>query len=111
MASIWTSEDLEYSTETYNMLENPIHTLLAVLDRKVDALPNEKCAIEILHEGEWLACEWNPRATDSQAGVGYIGTARTTASTIQIGFHAWEQNNSEFQYFCLPENAQGEARR
>jgi len=85
---------------------NPSHTLFPVFDRKVHALPNEKCAIEIFNEGEWLACEWNPRATDSQADVGYLGTARTTAGTIQIGFHAWEQNNSEFQYFYLPNNNQ-----
>jgi len=83
---------------------HPSHTSLPVFDRKVDALPNEKCAIEICNDGEWLACEWHPRTADSQADVGYIGTARTTDSPIQIGLHAWEQNNSEFRYFCLPEN-------
>ena len=83
---------------------HPSHTSFLVFDRKVDALPNDKCAIEIFNDGEWLACEWNPRTTDSQADVGYIGTARTTSSTIQIGLHAWEQNNSEFRYFRLPES-------
>ena len=91
-------------SETYKELRHPSYTLLSYFDRKVDALPNEKCAIEIFYDGEWLACEWNPRTTDSQADVGYIGTARTTSSTIQIGLHAWEQNDSEFRYFCLPEN-------
>ena len=81
---------------------HPSHPLFPVFDRKVDALPNDNCAIEIFNDGEWLACEWNPKTTDSQADVGYIGTARTTDSPIQIGLHAWEQNNSEFQYFCLP---------
>ena len=85
---------------------HPSHTSLLVFDRKVDAMPSGKCAIGIFNDGEWLDCEWNPRTADSQADVGYIGTARTTDSTIQIGFHAWEQNDSEFRYFCLPQNAE-----
>ena len=90
-------------SETYK--EPGIAFDFPVFDRKVDALPNDKCAIEIFNDGEWLACEWIPRTTNIQSDVGYLGTARTTSSTIQIGFHAWEQNNSEFRYFCLPENA------
>ena len=85
---------------------HPSHTSLTVFDRKVDALPSDKCAIEIFNDGEWLACEWNPRAADSEDDVGYIGTAITTDSTIQIGWHAWEQNDSEFRYFCIPQNAE-----
>ena len=101
-------EDTDWLNYTYSQNEgknlNPSHISLPVFDRKVDALPNDKCAIEIFNDGEWLACEWNPRTTDSQADVGYIGTARTTDSPIQIGLHAWEQNDSEFRYFCLPAN-------
>lgn len=80
------------------------HTLFAVFDRKVDALPTEKCTIEIFTDGDWLACEWHPRTPESQADAGYLGTAKTIARPIQIGFHAWEQNDSEFRHFCLPAN-------
>lgn len=90
---------------------HPSHPLFPVFDRKVDALPNDKCAIGIFYDGRWLACEWNPRTADSQADVGYIGTAITTDSTIQIGFHAWEQNDSEFRYFCLPQNNEIDGRQ
>lgn len=82
----------------------PSRALFAAFDRKVDALPTEKCAIEIFKDGEWISCEWNPRTPESQADAGYLGTARTTARPVQIGFHAWEQNDSEFRYFCLPAN-------
>ena len=85
---------------------HPSHPLFPVYDRKVDALPHEKCAIEIYNDGRWLACEWHPKATDSQADAGYIGTARTTSRTIHVGYHAWKQNDSEFRYFCLPDNTE-----
>lgn len=88
----------------------PSHPSLHVHDRKVDGLPAERVTIEIFTEGEWLACQWHPREPDSQADAGYLGTARTMASPIGIGFHAWEQNDSEFRYFCIPTNSQDRSR-
>ena len=90
--------------QTHTGAALPSHALFAVFDRKETDLPTKKCAIEIFMEGEWLPCEWNPRTPESQANAGYLGTARTTARPLQIGFHAWEQNDSEFRHFCLPAN-------
>jgi hypothetical protein len=87
----------------------PSHDLFAVFDRRCDNMPTKKCSIEIFKDGEWIACEWNPRTSESQADAGYLGTASTTTRPLQIGFHAWAQNDSEFRYFCLPANDQGEA--
>lgn len=98
-------ENTTYMENTIGEAALPTHELFAVFDRKVDALPIEKRAIEIFKDGEWLACEWSPRTSETQADAGYLGTAMTTARPIQIGFHAWEQNDSEFRHFCLPANA------
>lgn len=90
--------------QTHTGAALPSHALLAAFDRKVDALPTKKGTIEIFVDGEWLACEWNPRTPETKADAGYLGTARTTGRPIQIGFHAWEQNDSEFRFYCLPAN-------
>ena len=83
----------------------PSHDLYRVFDRTVDALPTQKCDVEIFKHGKWITCEWTPRTPESQADDGYLGTATTINRHYQIGFHAWEQNDSEFRYFCIPTNA------
>lgn len=83
----------------------PSHDLFAVFDRRETALPKNDCAIEIWKDGEWLPCSWHPRTPKSEADAGYLGTARTSHRPIQIGFHAWEKNEWEFIYFCLPANS------
>lgn len=86
------------------MNEFPKHDALDVLDRKADSLPSEECTIEIFNDGEWLRCLWNPRTPESIADDGYLGTARTTDLRIQIGFHAWKNNDHEFRYFCFADD-------
>jgi hypothetical protein len=92
--------------QTHTGAALPGHAFFAVFDRKADALPAEKCAIEILKNGEWVACEWHPRTPESEADAGYLGTAWATRTPPKIGYHAWEQNDYEFRYFCLPANAE-----
>lgn len=77
------------------------------IDRHQDGMPSQKCMIAIWVDGEWLECEWHPRKEDSEADEGYLGTARTTSRPIQIGFHAWRQNDHEFRdYKILGDNAE-----
>ena len=88
----------------------PTHDSLTVLDRRVDALPTEKCDIQIFADGEWVAGVWNPRTPESKTDTGYLGTVWASVPcrigsseyVAQIGLHAWEQNESEFLFYCLP---------
>jgi hypothetical protein len=76
--------------------------LFAVYDRRETPLPKENCSLEIWNDGEWVPCEWHPRTVTTKAAAGYLGTARTTTRRIQIGFHAWEQNEWEFTHYRIP---------
>jgi hypothetical protein len=66
------------------------------------------CRAEEGEEQEVL-CEWHPhdvfdsaRRCGKQPAEGYLGTARKLNSPYKgIGFHAWEQNNSEFVHYKL----------
>ena len=84
------------------------------INRKNTPLPEEKCIMEIIHYNapigeEVLLCEWEPyigeHATGRNVGrlpsTGYLGTASTIDQKINIGFHAWQQNDSEFIYYKL----------
>jgi hypothetical protein len=88
----------------------PFHDSLTVFDRRIHVLPTEECAIEIFVDGGWLMGVWYPRTPASKADAGYLGTVRTSTPfrigsyerVVQLGFHAWEQNASEFLFYCLP---------
>ena len=80
------------------------------IDRNQEGMPAHKCLIEIWVHGEWLECEWCPIKKGSEADDGYLGTARTTSRPIQIGFHAWRQNDHEFREYKIL-GANSEVRR
>ena len=78
------------------------------------ALPNKECIINIIHkdidgEHEHL-CEWKPfnkseYTSANMPGEGYLGTATVIKPPFEgIGFHAWEQNNSQFIYYKIIEH-------
>lgn len=74
-------------------------------NRKEEPLPNKECLISILVEGEWIECRWKPYKKENYSdellpSEGYLGTAYTLMSPV-IGFHAWEQNDSEFLNYKL----------
>lgn len=84
------------------------------INRKNTPLPKEKCIMEIINYNapigeEILLCEWEPYSGEHAIGrnvgelpsTGYLGTACTIDQKINIGFHAWQQNESEFIYYKL----------
>lgn len=80
-------------------------------NRHKTALPKKICLIKVITkdvDGEHtFSCEWNPfnQSQYSQSDMpakGYLGTAKVIeGSSKGIGFHAWEQNNSEFIWYAL----------
>ena len=83
-------------------------------NRHLTALPNKECVINIIHkdidgEHEHL-CEWKPfnkseYTSANMPGEGYLGTATVIKPPFEgIGFHAWEQNNSQFIYYKIIEH-------
>jgi hypothetical protein len=81
------------------------------INRHTHGLPKEKCTIEIItgytnNEAIYL-CEWLPfdkseNTETSMPAEGYLGTAKVIGGNYDgIGFHAWEQNNSEFVWYVL----------
>ena len=78
------------------------------LDRSKSGLPIEKCKVEIIVTSkiagdELFRCMWIPYDENlNPPKPGYLGTARITRGDFQgIGFHAWEQNESEFIYYRI----------
>ncbi len=96
------------------------------IDRHITPLPNEECNITILtNEGEFEGI-WEPFNKNNYEGTdlpseGYLGTVyipitdplflkywertRTALDIPTIGFHVWEQNNNEFQYYKIVTDA------
>ena len=80
------------------------------LDRRKSGLPIDKCRIEIIVTSkvagdEVFNCMWIPYDEKlNRPQPGYLGTAKITRGKFQgIGFHAWEQNESEFVYYKILE--------
>ena len=86
------------------------------LNRHNEPLPNERVVINIAYEdsdGEHkFLCEWKPYDPTEYVDVppefrpikGYLGTAEVISGKHKgIGFHAWDQNDSEFIYYQLTE--------
>lgn len=67
-------------------------------NRHLDGLPKETINIIILNDNIELLCEWIPFIKNN----GYLGTAKVIEGKYKgIGFHAWEQNDSEFTHYKL----------
>lgn len=84
------------------------------LNRHTTPMPDKKCVISIItldvsgeHED---ICERKPfvkeeYSNENMPAEGYLGTATIIAGKyVGIGFHAWEQNNSEFVYYQILKN-------
>lgn len=81
------------------------------LNRHTDGLPKEKCLIKIITndiEGEHIfLCEWIPFNESDYIGKvkpneGFLGTATVIDGKFTgIGFHAWDQNDSEFIWYQI----------
>ena len=79
------------------------------VNRHTEGLPDKKCLIMVVTKGfsgEHISlCEWKPfdksQYTETTIPAeGYLGTATTIDGEYKgIGFHAWEQNNSEFVWY------------
>lgn len=92
-------------------------------NRHTDGLPKEKVNMKVIInnvDGEHIMlCEWKPfNAKDftgkkspakfggtqyvDKPAKGYLGTVKVIQEQFNgIGFHAWEQNNSEFVYYSI----------
>jgi hypothetical protein len=75
-------------------------------NRHVHGLPDKATEMKIVTkdvDGENIYfCEWFPADKHNQHHEGFLGTARVISGQYKgIGFHAWEQNNSEFVYYQL----------
>lgn len=73
------------------------------LNRHVDGAPEHLSTIQILveydGENEKHVCEWRS-APPNHPSNGFLGTATIIQGNYRgVGFHAWEQNNSEFVYY------------
>lgn len=85
-------------------------------NRHLDPLPDEPCVIIILHNDitgtSEIKCQWTPFDESNYVGKPeavipapeYLGTAnRIKNNTTDIGFHAWDCNDSEFVYYRIEE--------
>lgn len=81
------------------------------VNRHTSGLPTKPAVMRVVTkdvDGEHVdLCEWTPfdksqYTENTMPGEGYLGTASVIYGTSKgIGFHAWEQNNSEFVYYQL----------
>ena len=81
------------------------------VNRNTNGLPTEPTTMKVATkdvDGEHVyLCEWKPfdksqYSEKDMPGEGYLGTASVIEGRYKgIGFHAWQQNNSEFVYYQL----------
>lgn len=81
------------------------------LNRHTNGLPDKSCAMRVITkdvDGEHIyLCEWEPfdksqYNESNMTSEGYLGTVRVIEGKYKgIGFHAWEQNNSEFVWYAV----------
>lgn len=81
-------------------------------NRHIDGLPTEKVIMKVVTydvDGETIfICQWQPFDKNQYSDdeimphKGYLGTAKVIEEKFNgIGFHAWQQNNSEFVYYQI----------
>ena len=81
------------------------------INRHINGLPNKITTMEVVIKdinGEHIyLCKWKPfkkyqYSKENMPDDGYLGTAKVIKGTYKgIGFHAWEQNNSEFVWYKI----------
>ena len=81
------------------------------LNRHTNRLPDKPSKMRVVTknaDGERIyLCEWDPfdKSQYSKENIpsdGYLGTAKVIEGKYTgIGFHAWEQNNSEFVWYAV----------
>ena len=75
------------------------------VNRHTNGLPDKITTMRVVTkdvDGEHIyLCEWKP-SQYSKENDGYLGTAKVIEGRYTgIGFHAWEQNNSEFVWYAI----------
>jgi len=80
-------------------------------NRHIDGLPTKKVNMKVVTndvDGEHIMlCQWKPfnreeYSASNMPADGYLGTVKVIEEQFNgIGFHAWEQNNSEFVYYSV----------
>jgi hypothetical protein len=84
--------------------------LQGFLNRHEVGMPTEKCRISVVTKASGFEpvelCDWEPfdeseHTKKDMPASGYLGTAYTVNGQFRLGFHAWEQNNSEFIYYSI----------
>jgi len=82
------------------------------INRHDNPLPEEECLIKVItynNDGEATihTCKWKPYKPQNYPShklpsEGYLGTAEVIEGSFEgIGYHCWQQNNSDFLYYCL----------
>jgi hypothetical protein len=81
------------------------------VNRNTNGLPDKTTTMRVVTkdvDGEHIyLCEWKPfdksqYSKENMRGDGYLGTVKVIEGRYTgIGFHAWEQNNSEFVWYAV----------
>ena len=81
------------------------------VNRHTNDLPKERCVMKVITKdvyGEHIyLCEWKPfnrnqYTETNMPAEGYLGTANVIEGIYtDIGFNAWEQNDSEFIWYAV----------
>jgi hypothetical protein len=80
-------------------------------NRHTDGLPTEKVNMKVITNQadveHIMLCKWKPfnkneYTSKNMPSDGYLGTVKVIEENFNgIGYHAWEQNNSEFVYYSV----------
>ena len=81
------------------------------VNKHTNKLPDKITTMRVVTKdvyGEHIyLCEWKPfdksqYSKENMPADGYLGTVKVIKGRYTgIGFHAWEQNNSEFVWFAI----------
>ena len=77
------------------------------VNRHTHGLPDKITTLRIVDGENVYLCEWKPfdknhYSKENMPAEGYLGTAEVIEGGFKgIGFHAWEQNNSEFVWYTV----------
>lgn len=79
------------------------------LNRNTDGLPDKVCLIKIvaysvfsesIYQCTWIPFDKSKYTEANMPDEGYLGTATVVhGRSTGMGFHAWEQNDSEFIWY------------
>lgn len=76
------------------------------INRKIINLPREISIMNIIVSGieeeKIYKCEWVPSKNENLPDQGFLGTAVVISGEHKgNGYHAWDQNDSEFIYYKI----------